>query len=129
VIICVGQDVTKQQFQINLVSSTDPIDVLLVNKDSDADEASITPLPPLFKPTSELSSAAKKLPSLLPASSQAQTFSVVTTAAASLPAAEMKHCENASLEQTPDSNSPSGVHICISFLIMMINHCRINACY
>ena len=45
-VVCAGQDVTKQQFQINLVSSTDPIRVLLVNKDSNTDKPSVTPIPP-----------------------------------------------------------------------------------
>lgn len=97
-----GQNTTKQQFQINLVSSADPIDVHLVNKDSDADKPSVTPVPP--PKTASSSSASKKVPGKSQQTSCNDNS--VTTATASA-AAENKDCENISqlsgVVQRPDS--------------------------
>jgi len=49
----------KQQFQINLVSCSDPIDVLLVNQDSDVDRPTVTCVPPR---KTESSSPAQEVP-------------------------------------------------------------------
>lgn len=75
--MCCGQSTTKHQFQINLVSSTDPINVLLVNKDSSAARPSVTPVPP---PKTSLSSASQQLPCSSRQSSFTDNTVTVTTA-------------------------------------------------
>jgi len=58
-LVCVGQTTAKQQFQITLVSCTDPINVWLVNKDSDTDKPTVTRVPPF---RDESSSPAQVVP-------------------------------------------------------------------
>ena len=74
-----GQNAAKQQFQINLISFTDPIDVLLVNKDADADKPSITPVPPLQTDSSSAShNAVVQTSDAMPHSSQSGEYSYIT---------------------------------------------------
>ena len=86
-----GQNTAKHQFQINLVSSTDPIDVLLVNKDSEADKPSVTPVPP---PKTKSSSASRKVPG--GGRQKSISDNSVTTATTSAAAAENGGHENSS---------------------------------
>lgn len=98
--ICDGQNTTKQQFQINLVSFSDPIDVLLVNKDSDADKPSVTFVPP---PKHESSSATQEVPRRSELTSYTDNAVTMTTASEAAENKDMAVSQSSSTVQWPGS--------------------------
>ena len=123
VTVCTGQNTTKQQFQINLVSCTDAIDVLLVNKDSDADKPSVTPVPP--PKTKSLSVSQEAVGKVRQTSCTDNSVTVTTASEASENKdAEIADSQSSCVVQRPDpkpQTSASGesncihVHVCFIF--------------